>query len=124
MLATVIVIMLGTVLCTVLGVLAASDAALWILIGVSTLSALMIFWVVWLRWRRGAPGGLAFWHAVGRNHREEGQASQYRPRKVKDGQSETPAGTNQPITAEEAHEIQSTSSNAWVPSRNREGGNA
>ncbi|MEZ6040009.1 MAG: hypothetical protein R3C20_05855 [Planctomycetaceae bacterium] len=59
---------------------------------------------------------MSFLSVLSRNHRDDGLASQYRPRKVK-SKSQATAEINQPITVDELREIQSTSANTWVPAR-------
>lgn len=59
-------------------------------------------------------GNLRFLFTSARNRRDDGVAD-YEPRVA--GQSSSPSaiGTNQPISARDAHEIQVTSANTWVP---------
>ncbi len=123
MLAAVIVIVGGAGVCAFVGALDQSEAGAWMLGGVVVFAAMLLWWIVWYRYSRNvSQSGLAFWHMFGRSHREDGLAAQYRPRKVGEGNSNRPSGTNRPITAEEAKEIRATSANTWVPSKNREGG--
>ena len=125
MLAAVIVIVCGAGVCAFVGALDRSEAGAWMLGGVVLLAALFLWWIIWYRYKSNVgQSGLAFWHIFSRNHRDDGLAAQYRPRKVGDSRSNQPSGTNQPITADEAHEIQATSANTWVPSKNREGGDS
>ena len=119
MLATVIIIIGGAALCAFIAALENSRRSAWMLGAVISIAVLMIAWIIWYRYFRNTSTGLGFWLSMGRNHRDDGIAAQYRPRKVKNGQSEHNTGTNKPITAEEAHEIQVSSANAWVPSRDR-----
>lgn len=122
MFAAMIVIVLGVVLCGFISAVSSTERSAWAF-GIATgVGALMVVWMIWYRYSRNRASGLGFWHMFGRSHRDDGIAAQYRPRKVKDGRTEIPAGTNQPITAEEAKQIQENSANAWVPSKNREGG--
>lgn len=124
MLAAVIVIVAGAGLCAFLAAVEASERSDWAIGVVITVAVLLVTWMIWYRYSRDRTAGLRFWLSVSRNHNDDGIAAQYRPRKVADRKSELAAGTNQPITAEEAHEIQATSASTWVPSRNREGGKA
>ncbi len=117
MLATVIVVGLGAGLCSLLGLAGTSSAYDWIVITVLVTALLMLGLLTAYRYFRNEDPNLGFWHAVARNHREEGLAAQYRPRKVEDGQQGAPVDTHKPITADEVHEIQITSSRTWVPSR-------
>ncbi len=60
-----------------------------------------------------SPGSLGFLFSASRNRRDDG-LKDYEPRKAGDHRSSM-VGTNRPISAEEAHEIQITSANTWVP---------
>ena len=121
MLASVIIIVGGAGVCAFIAGTSSSDSS-GVMLGIAVaVAVLLIAMIIWLRYGRRPEGGLGFWLSLGRNHREDGLAAQYRPRKVRDKSSETPVGTNQPITAEEVHEIQESSANTWVPSRIKEG---
>lgn len=64
---------------------------------------------------------LGFLFTSARNRRDDG-AADYEPRIAGQSRSSSMIGTNQPISAKEAHEIQVTSANTWVPAnsaRNR-----
>lgn len=119
MLASVVIIILGTGLCCFLCLLERSDFSDFMLIALPTGGLLTIGLIVVYRYGRGESGSLAFWHSAASNHNDDGIAAQYRPRKVSDSQANAPAGSNKPITAQEAHEIQVTSANTWVPTKGR-----
>ncbi|HIF01366.1 MAG TPA: hypothetical protein EYG03_02325 [Planctomycetes bacterium] len=119
MLATVIIVGLGTGLCSFLGLAFTSSAYDWIVIAVLATALLMLGLLTSYRYFRNEGPSLGFWNAVARNHREEGLAAQYRPRKVQEGQEKTQVDPNKPITADEVHEIQVTSASTWVPSGGR-----
>ena len=51
-----------------------------------------------------------------RNRRDDG-AADYEPRIAGQTRSSSIVGTNQPISAKEAHEIKVTSANTWVPAK-------
>ncbi|MCP4783115.1 MAG: hypothetical protein GY903_25365 [Fuerstiella sp.] len=119
MLATVIVVGFGAGLSSFVGLALASSAYDWIVIAVVATALLMLGLLTSYRYFRNEEANLGFWNAVARNHREEGLASQYRPRKVEDGEEKEPVDPNKPITADEVHEIHVTSSNTWVPSSGR-----
>ena len=51
-----------------------------------------------------------------RNRRDDG-AADYEPRIAGQTRSSSTVGTNQPISAKEAHEIKVTSANTWVPAK-------
>lgn len=121
MLAAVIVVVVGTGLCVFIAAASPEPASIWLVGAVVLAAVLMVSLIITYRYGRHSSTGLGFWHALSRNHRDDGLASQYRPRRVADKRSESNA-TNRPITAEEAQEIQATSANTWVPSRNRERG--
>lgn len=122
MVATVIVIVVGAVICAFLGAADRTQFGDWMLGLVVLVAALMLTAIIRYRYARNSSSGLGFWYALGTDHREDGLASQYRPRKVRDNRTISQPGAQRPISAEEAREIQNTSSNTWVPSRNREGG--
>jgi len=117
MLATVIVVGLGAGLCSFLGLAATSSGYDWIVIAVMATALLLLGLLTAYRYYRNQDPSLGFWNAVARNHREEGLAAQYRPRKIEEREEKTAIDPNQPITADEVHEIQVTSSRTWVPSR-------
>ena len=117
MLATVIVVGLGAGLCSFLALAATSSTFDWIVLAVMVASLFALGVVTSYRYYRNEDPNLEFWNAVARNHREEGLAAQYHPRKVENGDEVDSADPNKPITADEVHEIQVTSSNTWVPSR-------
>jgi hypothetical protein len=120
MLASVIVIVIGTGICCFMCVMADSrysDLAM----GAVVVSAFLVLAsMIWYRYSSGdGSGRLAFWNAAARNNREDGLAAQYRPRKVEDRRSQQQPGSNRPITAQEAHDLQINSSKTWVQSKAR-----
>ena len=70
--------------------------------------------IVLFRFGKSPHTSLGFLFSSTRNRRDDG-VSDYEPRIANQSRSSTTAGTNQPITAKEAHEIQVTSANTWVP---------
>jgi hypothetical protein len=119
MLASIVIIVLGTGLCCFLCLMDQSEFSDLMLIALPGTSLLAIILIVAYRYGRSDSGSLIFWHSAATNHNDDGIAGQYRPEKVKDRRANTPVGTNQPITAEEAHDLQTMSSNTWVPSKKR-----
>jgi len=117
MLATVIVIGLGAGLCSFLALAGTSSSFDWIVLAVLVAALLILGGVTTYRYFRNEDPSLGFWNAVARNHREEGLAAQYRPQKAENVQEMESVNPNKPITADEVHDIQVTSSNTWVPSR-------
>lgn len=117
MLASVLITILGTGLCCFLCLLEPSDFSDLMLMVLPATALLAITVIVFLRYGQGDSGSLKFWHSAASNHYDDSIAAQYRPRKVEDSRSNAPAGSNKPITAEEAHDIQTTSANTWVPSK-------
>ena len=125
MLATIIIIVLGTVLCCFLCLLDSSAFAHWMLLLLPTSALVVIVQIARYRYGRsghagGASSGLSFWNLLARNPPDDGLAAQYRPRVVQSGRSLAPSGLQQPITAQEAHELRTTSANTWVPSQGRQ----
>ncbi len=70
--------------------------------------------VVLQRFGKIPNGSLSFLLSSSRNRRDDG-LNDYEPRIAGKSQSATILGTNQPISAKDAHEIQITSANTWVP---------
>ncbi|HAP06826.1 MAG TPA: hypothetical protein DCR20_03295 [Planctomycetaceae bacterium] len=70
------------------------------------------------RFSRGLSLDLGFLAVFGRNRRDDG-VQDYQPRRAGSGHSEKHVGTNQPITANEAHELRINSASTWVPARGR-----
>ncbi|MEZ6122604.1 MAG: hypothetical protein R3C49_05435 [Planctomycetaceae bacterium] len=117
MLATVVIIVLGAGLCCFLSLIDGSALGDTMVMVVPVVAFVLILCLMWLRYAAPTDGRLAFWHSVAKNHPDDGLAAQYRPRKVRDRRSSGPVGTNQPITAEQARDLHSTSSSTWVPSK-------
>ena len=121
MLATVIVVGLGAGLTSFLVLAGTSSDYDWIVLVVFVIALVMLGAVTLYRYYRNEDPSLGFWNAVARNHREEGLAAQYHPRKVENVPEKLSVDPNKPITADEVHEIHVTSSNTWVPSRGGKG---
>ena len=81
--------------------------------------ACFFLFVVLQRFGKVPQTDLSFLLLSRKNRRDDGLA-EYRPRKIGEGQASHP-GTNQPISAAEAHEIQINSANTWVPAQSRGG---
>jgi len=126
MLATVIVIACGAGMCCFLCLLDTSQLGNWMVGGILGGALLTIGLIVRYRYVRHSSLGLGFWHSVHRNSNDDGIAAQYRPRLVQNNPDRATTGTNSPITAEQAHELQITSSRTWVPTKavHRERGDA
>ena len=126
MLATVIVIVGGAGLCCFLSMLDTSSFSSWMpwMIIAGALSVIGL--IVRYRYGRRSSTGLGLWYMLRRSPNDDGVAGQYQPGLIRDKRSQVSVGTNTPITAEQARELQVTSSNTWVPSRAvvREDGNS
>lgn len=70
--------------------------------------------IVLQRYGKIPNGSLGFLLSSSRNSRDDG-LKDYEPRIAGKSRSSTMLGTNQPISAKDAHEIQITSANTWVP---------
>lgn len=114
MLATIIVITGGCGLCWFIAV---SANAFQLQIGISAIALFAIVQLIRLRYGKGGGGRLNIFNAIARNPYDDTAAAQYRPVKIRDRRTEPPAGSNQPITAEEASQLQSSSANTWVPGK-------
>ena len=88
--------------------------ALWTIGG---LVAVFLAFNILQRFGKTPQSDLRFLVSAHRNKRDDGLAD-YQPRKAGDGRA-NPSGTNRPISAAEAHDIQITSANTWVPSQSR-----
>lgn len=115
MLATIIVIVGGAGLCCFLAM--AADSSMLLQAGVAIGSLLAIVQIIRYRYGRDSTGKLSIWHIITRRPNDDNIAAHYHPERVIDKHSEARVGTNKPISAEEAHQIQITSSNTWVPSK-------
>ena len=72
--------------------------------------------IVLQRFGKMPNANLGFLFSSARNRRDDG-AADYEPRIAGQSQSSSVVGTNQPISAREAHEIKVTSANTWVPAK-------
>jgi hypothetical protein len=76
--------------------------------------------VVWFRFGRTPNSNTDFLISSVRSRRDDG-AKDYEPRIAGQSRSQSMAGTNQPITAQEVREIQVANANTWVPANARQG---
>jgi len=114
LLASIFILTLGSGCCLFL-VAAMSPASLgttacWL----GGIFALYLTLVVFQRFGKIPKGNLGFLLSSSRNRRDDG-LKDYEPRIAGKSRSTTMLGTNQPISAKDAHEIQITSANTWVP---------
>ena len=72
--------------------------------------------IVLQRFGKMPNANLGFLFSSARNRRDDG-AADYEPRIAGQSRSSSVVGTNQPISAREAHEIKVTSANTWVPAK-------
>lgn len=119
LLASVFILALGAGSC-LFGVAALSPNslpnAMWI---VGSITGSFILFIVLQRFGVAPKADLSFLLSSQRNRRDDG-VKDYEPRKAGDNVP-LPVGTNEPISAQEAHEIKVTSANTWVPSPSRSG---
>ena len=85
---------------------------------ISSVAVLFLAFIALQRMSGPRAMTMAFMNLLNHNHRDDGLASQYRPRKVKSRPAAS-SELNQPISVDELREIQATSANTWVPTRNR-----
>ena len=114
MLASIFILTLGCGCCLFL-VAAMSPASLgttacWL----GGIFAAYLTLVVFQRFGKLPNANLSFLLSSSRNRRDDG-LKDYEPRISGKSQSKETLGTNQPISAKDAHEIQITSANTWVP---------
>jgi len=116
MLASVFILALGSGCCLFL-VSAMSPASFamtaW---GLGGALAVFLTLIVLQRFGKLPNTNLGFLFSSSRNRRDDG-AADYEPRIAGQSRSSSAVGTNQPITATEAHEIKVTSANTWVPAK-------
>lgn len=72
--------------------------------------------IVLQRFGKLPSSSLGFLFSSARNRRDDG-AADYEPRIAGQSRSSSMVGTNQPISANEAHEIKVTSANTWIPAK-------
>jgi len=120
MLAAVFIITLGVGGC--LFVVSAMSpesfvSAAWVLGGVLAAFLALTFW---FRFGKTQNSSFGFLLSSTRNRRDDG-VQDYEPRIAGQSQLSAVTGTNQPITAQEVHEIRVTSANTWVPAKSGRG---
>jgi hypothetical protein len=114
MLASIFILTLGCGSCLFLVAAMSPESlgmtACWIG-GIFTIFATL---VVLQRFGKIPNGSLSFLLSSSRNRRDDG-LKDYEPRIAGKSRSTMIVGTNEPISAKDAHEIQITSANTWVP---------
>lgn len=80
-----------------------------------TIFVLFLFCIVMQRFGKTPSIGLGFLSRAGKSRRDDG-AGDYMPRKACEPRK-LATGTNQPITAGEAHELRITSASTWIPAK-------
>lgn len=114
MLATMIVIILGAIMCSWVVLMAGSVVQDWMIAAIAVGAVALIAIILRYRYGQAQDSRLGFWASVFSNHNDDGLAANYRPRKIKDNQTGTPA-RQQPISPEELRDIRESSANTWVP---------
>ena len=84
--------------------------------GLSGVLSVFLTLIVLQRFGKMPNTNLGFLFSSSRNRRDDG-AADYEPRIAGQSQSSSMVGTNQPISAKEAHDISETSANTWVPAK-------
>ncbi|MEJ7592700.1 MAG: hypothetical protein WKF77_14215 [Planctomycetaceae bacterium] len=116
LLASVFILALGSGCCLFL-VSAMSPASFAITAwGLGGVVSVFLTLIVLQRFGKMPNTNLGFLFSSARNRRDDG-AADYEPRVAGQSRSSSMVGTNQPISAKEAHEIKVTSANTWVPAR-------
>ena len=115
MLAAMIVIVLGAILCSWIVLVVESAFQDWVIAAIVVGTVLVITCLLLFRYSGSKPAGLDFWRSAFGNHYDDGLAANYRPAKVKDRRSTTGQGENHPISVSELRDIRETSANSWVP---------
>lgn len=117
LLASLFILALGGAGCLFTVAAMAPSSLPWAAGSVGGVFAVFVIFIVLQRFGKGPGTSLGFLLSSRRNTRDDG-LKDYEPRKAGDQRSSS-AGTNRPISAEEAHEIRITSSNTWVPAKGR-----
>ena len=118
MLATMIVIILGAIMCSWVVLVAGSAFQDWMIVCIAIGAVVIIFALLMYRYGRASEGGLSFWKAAFQNHNDDGLAANYRPEKVNETSSKGAQPENRPMSASELRDIRETSANTWVPAGN------
>ncbi|MFN8710091.1 MAG: hypothetical protein ACK526_13855 [Planctomyces sp.] len=119
LLATTFVIALGSGAVFFLLLMVDQDAAPKGATVIGILTGAFLLLVAAQRFSRGRSDGLSFWVTAGKNHREDGLASSYTPRRASGGRHQATLQENRPMSVDEVREIQSVSSSTWVPSKRK-----
>ncbi|MFO0976907.1 MAG: hypothetical protein U0996_10955 [Planctomycetaceae bacterium] len=117
LLASLFILALGGAGCLFTVAAMAPSSLPWAMGAVGGVFAIFVLFVVLQRFGKTPGTSLGFLLSARRNTRDDG-LKDYEPRKAGDRRT-APAGTNRPISAEEAHEIRVTSANTWVPAKGR-----
>ncbi|MEP3480160.1 MAG: hypothetical protein ABJZ55_12990 [Fuerstiella sp.] len=114
-LAAMIVIVLGAILCSWIVLVSESALQDWMIACIVIGAVLVITCLLLFRYGGSKPAGLDFWRSAFGNHYDDGLAANYRPAKVKDRTSAVGQAENRPVSASELRDIRETSANSWVP---------
>ena len=121
LLASVFIVVLGSGCCLFLVAAMSPASFVKTALGLSGTCAVFLILIILQRFRKTPGSSVDFLFSSTSNRRDDG-LKDYEPRKAGGNQSPSPVGTNHPISAQEAHEINVTSANTWVPAnsaRNR-----
>lgn len=114
LLASVFILALGSGCCLFLVAAMSPESFVRTAWGLGGMLTLFLTLIVLQRFGKIPNTNLGFLFSTARNRRDDG-ASDYEPRIAGSPRSSSTVGTNQPISAQEAREIQVTSANTWVP---------
>ena len=114
LLASVFILALGFGCCLFLVALISPESFAITAWGLGGVLSVLLTLIVLQRFGKVPKSNLGFLFSTARNRRDDGLAD-YEPRIAGQSQSASTVGTNQPISAQEAHEIKVMSANTWVP---------
>lgn len=117
MLATMIVIVLASILCSWIVLIAGSALQDWMIGCIAVGAILLISGLLIYRYGGADESSLGFWKSAFSNHYDDGLAANYRPEKVDTSTSAAAQAENRPASASELRDIRETSANTWVPSK-------
>ena len=116
MLASVFILALGSGCCLFLVSAMSPTSFAMTAWGLGGALSVFLTLIVLQRFGKMPNANLGFLFSSARNRRDDG-AADYEPRIAGQSRSSSVVGTNQPISAREAHEIKVTSANTWVPTK-------
>ena len=116
LLASVFILTLGFGCCLFLVAVVSPNSIANTAWGLGGVLCVFLTLIVLQRFGKVPNANLGFLSSTARTRRDDGVAD-YEPRIAGQSRSSSTVGTNQPISAQEAHEIKVMSANTWVPAK-------